>query len=317
MKIKRLITEPARHAAMLALRPIERSLLYESAPVPVPVFVVGAPRSGTSLLYELLVTHARFAYISNLAHRLYLTPAAATRLGRRRLNRWSGTLSSAYGHIGGWGAPNEGGWVWRRWTPEDGELGPEHAETFCADEMVRTVAAIARVMNAPFLNKNVMHGAHIRLLASLFPGAVFVHITRDTADNARSIYRARQDTGDTAEWISVRPRGWEEHAHRHPAAQVVAQVELINQMISDDTCSAGTPRVVLTYEDLCAAPEETVSRVVRELGQHGVATERRCAAPESLSRSVSRALGDDAEHELQSALGAWASNSPRMKANAG
>jgi hypothetical protein len=55
-----------------------------------PVFIIGAPRSGSTLLYQLLVKHSRIAYISNL---MSLIPAHMINLAR--LTR----LCHNYGHI--------------------------------------------------------------------------------------------------------------------------------------------------------------------------------------------------------------------------
>src|SRR6266511_4315156 len=57
-----------------------------------PLFIVGAPRSGTSLLYKLLCLHPRAAWISNWGRRAPGQPALAmlNRLAprlRRRLRR--------------------------------------------------------------------------------------------------------------------------------------------------------------------------------------------------------------------------------------
>lgn len=315
MKPKRLITEPVRHAAMLALRPVEGACLRRDHAVPPPVFIVGAPRSGTSLLYELLVTHARFAYFSNLAHRLYQTPAAATAIGRRLIRGWTGELRSEYGHIAGWGAPNEGGWIWRRWTPEEHELDAAAAEHIDTQEMRRSVAAVSSIMHAPFISKNVMHSAHVGLLSSVFPGAVYIHITRDHTENARSLYRARVDAGGVNEWISVRPRGWEAYANRGPAEQVAAQVELTNRMIVHDT--AVLPRVTLRYENLCEHTGEELERVLAALGGFGIVPQRREPAPAGVGRSPQRLLDDETESALHRAVTAWSTAQEAPRAGVG
>ncbi len=120
MKLRRL----ARHLSTAALAPVEALLVRDQrydAHGP-PCFVVGPPRSGTTIVYEALVTRFRTAYFSNLAHRLHRTPAAATRFGRRIIAEWRGDFASAYGHIEGWGSPSEAGWIWRRWIPEESHL---------------------------------------------------------------------------------------------------------------------------------------------------------------------------------------------------
>ena len=77
----------------MGLAPFEIVLLRRAPEPDEPVcFIVGPPRSGTTLLYELLVRCFYFSYFSNLAHRFYRTPVAATRIGRRLIHSWEGTF---------------------------------------------------------------------------------------------------------------------------------------------------------------------------------------------------------------------------------
>src|SRR6266542_5558719 len=68
-----------------------------------PLFIVGAPRSGTSLLYKLLCLHPRAAWISNWARRAPGVPAVvllnrlAPRMPATRRRTWFGSDgASAY-----------------------------------------------------------------------------------------------------------------------------------------------------------------------------------------------------------------------------
>ncbi|MEM1329464.1 MAG: sulfotransferase [Planctomycetota bacterium] len=290
MSLKHAILAPGRAAAMAMLSPIEATLQKRSrdgafAP---PVFVVGPPRSGTTLLYELLITRFRFAYISNLAHRLYRAPAAATMLGRGVVSRWQGRFESRYGHVAGWGAPNEGGWVWQRWIPEEHTLTEVELNGRDLDTLVRTMNSISQVMSAPFINKNVMLGVQMRLLDHLFPGCSFVEITRDPVANARSMLRARREDGGEGgerEWISVRPDGWEAFRDANPAEQVAAQVLLASAQIARDASeierSSGKPRLcTVDYASLCARPREILDEVGSFLRSTGRELENRGDVPD-------------------------------------
>ncbi|NIU01843.1 MAG: hypothetical protein GWN01_13315, partial [Nitrosopumilaceae archaeon] len=43
-----------------------------------PVFILGPPRSGTTLLYQLMTCSFNFAYIPNIANKFYRCPISAT-----------------------------------------------------------------------------------------------------------------------------------------------------------------------------------------------------------------------------------------------
>jgi hypothetical protein len=87
----RQIPRFARRRSVTALnRALSRIELRKAvaAEVPLnhpPVFIVGAPRSGSTLLYQLIVVRFDVGYLSNLHCRLYGAPSLVERMAGRRL----------------------------------------------------------------------------------------------------------------------------------------------------------------------------------------------------------------------------------------
>ena len=257
---------PLRGTASALLAPLEASLTRRSGTLSHPVcFVIGPPRSGTTLVYELVIHRFRLAYISNMAHRLPRTPVAATWLGRPRIRDWRGDFSSRYGHIAGPFAPSEGGAVWNRWMPQPGALDEGDVGPQACGEMRATINGVGRVLAAPFVSKNVMHSAHMRLLANVFPDAVFLRVRRRPADNARSILRAREAGGGPTGsdgWWSVKPRGWSDFASGDRVEQAAAQVVLLHRDIEANALRIGADRLLtVDYESVCADPPAALARI--------------------------------------------------------
>ncbi len=318
MNVKRAILAAPRLAAMTALAPLERSLLAKAPELAhPPVFIVGPPRSGTTLLYEAMVTRFRFSYFSNIAHRLHRTPAAATKLGAGAIHRWKGDFQSRYGHIPGWGSPNEGGWIWKRWIPEEHALNETDVAGRPVDVMSRTVAAIAGLLEAPFLNKNVMHSVHMRLLDAIFPECLFVECRRDPMTTGRSILRARTDEfgeGGLEKWLSVQPPGWDLYAERSPGEQAVAQVMLTRAAIAQDAAGLGAARhLVVEYEQLCDQPESVVGTIQSFFRSHSVVLEDRDELPAEFARPASRPLSEMLEGQLHAACELWSGQQSGMR----
>lgn len=301
----------ARDAACAALAPMEARLLARlgDSAVPPPIFIVGAPRSGTSLVYEALVTRFRFAYFSNLAHRLPYAPTAASRLGRSVIRRWRGDFRSRFGHIEGWGAPNEGGWIWRRWIA-DGDWCDERAAADApVAEMRHTVTAVSAVLDGPFLNKNVMHSNRMRLLDAIFPGCLFLEVRRDPMATARSIIDAQRREGgpalDAQHWWSVRPSTAPMHLGADMPTRAAAQVAGVALDIARDSAHVGEHRVMrIDYEKFCRAPETTMRQTRDFLAQRGTPLEDRAAAPDTFPLSDPRRLAAGEERQLEQALAA-------------
>lgn len=310
MKLKRLLLAVPRAGAMLALTPMERSLLSRAAgAAPKAIFIVGPPRSGTTLLYEAMVTRFQFSYFSNIAHRLHKTPAAATQLGSRAVRNWRGEFQSDYGHIAGWGSPNEGGWIWKRWIPEEHSLNESHAVNRDIETMRATVGAVANILEAPFLNKNVMHSVHMRLLDAVYPGCLFIECCRDAAATARSIVKARFDEfGEEGahQWLSVRPDGWEDFELETPAVQAMAQVMLTHRAIHADAERVGPGRLhSVSYEALCESPETIMSSIRGFLAAHGVTPADRYELPARFATSKGAKLGDQISRDVARAQEQW------------
>jgi hypothetical protein len=292
-----------RALCMAAMSPMEAWQLRREGDDSQPAcFVLGPPRSGTTLLYELMITRYRFAYLSNLAHRFYLTPVTGTFLGRRGIQQWQGGFESNYGHIEGWAAPNEGGWIWNRWFPEESYLDDARAAALPVETIRNTVRAISRVLDAPFLNKNVMHSVHMRLLDAVFPGCVFVHLRRDPAENIRSILRARANEGGPAlreDWWSVKPRVWQRYRGDSHAIQAAAQVLYTHRDICEDAAKLGEERrIEVDYSVLCSDPRGTLDEIGAFLAGAGVNLVDHAEVPADFKRPAGRGSGDSAEQKM-------------------
>ena len=298
--MKRLLISIARAFIHALLYPLELFLQARgSHRKPPPVFIIGPPRSGTSLLYELLVTRYHFAYISNLAHRFYLTPLAASWLGRSIIGKWHGNFTSRYGHIAGWGAPNEGGWVWRRWLSDgDWTDGADFPDSD-AEQLRELSEGLSGIFAAPFLNKNVMHSNRLRLMQKIWPDALYILVSREFTDNARSITRAERKEGGPAHdgdhWWSVRPKLAIDFIGHSDVDRAVVQVSGVHQDIANDIKAIGADRMLtVNYAELCSDCSAGLDDIESFLARHDVKLQQRGDIPAKFETRVSLPM-DDAE----------------------
>lgn len=294
----------AGHAAML---PFERLAAHNSDRIAPPVFIIGAPRSGTSLLYELMITRFRFAYTANAAHRFYKTPVTATRLFKSAITGWQGDFTSNYGHINGWGAPSEGGWIWQRWLQDgdwtDGADFPDDA----VDELRNLTHGLSAALDAPFLNKNVMHSNRLRLMHRIWPDALYIEVKRDILDNARSIIRAERSEGGPEKaqdiWWSVRPKLARDYAGKTDIERAIAQLIGVNRDIAEDIKAIAPGRLHnVDYTALCADPKGALHSIKGFLTDHDCHVDERTDVPASFPIRPSQLLGDADEALLAGSL---------------
>jgi len=306
--VKRIGISIIRLFVHIFLFPLELFLRSRAPKISRPIFIIGAPRSGTSLLYELMVTRFHFAYISNLSHRFYLTPLAAAWVGGKTIEKWYGNFTSRYGHIKGWGAPNEGGWVWRRWLDDGNWTDGANFPAALVGKLRKLTDGMSMVFNAPFLNKNVMHSNRLLLMRKIWPNALFIEVKRKRVDNARSIIRAERNNGgpvqDADHWWSVRPAIAAQYAGKSDIERAAAQVVGVEQDIMRDMAVVGEDRlIVVNYNMLCADVDSTLELVRNFLGRNGITLTVRSEIPARFSLPPQKPMADEEEILLQEALG--------------
>jgi hypothetical protein len=234
------------------------------------VFILGLPRSGTTLVYQYVVHRLEVAYWTNGVGRHPRAPVVTTFLEKRRGPHVS-DFRSHYGKVLGTTAPREAGSVWgrffdleRRMRFED--LGPQDAA-----RLRNLVAATQRAFGgAPFVNKNVKHMLRIDALARVFPESLFLVVRRRAQDAALSILRARAAANDPRRWWSVRIPDWERLLPLPLEEQVAAQVRGLRQQLAADLAALPRERVLeLDYERFCREPDATLGPLRRMLGALG------------------------------------------------
>jgi len=167
----------------------------EAAPI---VFLVGAGRSGTTLLYKLLCLHPDVAYISNFENRYRWFPdgiAARAVSGRadQKLRAWFNQRGNAYFtnrplFLKAFPTPHEGESVFEACGvplfPARGEL-PDEKTSQCLRERFDRIRRGARART--FVSKRTANNRRIEYLSAIFPQARFVNLVRDGREVARSL----------------------------------------------------------------------------------------------------------------------------------
>lgn len=263
-----------------------------------PLFIVGAPRTGSTLLYQLVVHRFDVGYLSNRHCRLYGAPSLVERL---RPPREAPDLESRYGRTAGPDAPSECGEYWYRFfrqTPQyvaRAEM-PEHQRR----RLRASIRAFGDAASRPIVFKNLICALRLGPLAKALPEAVFVTISRDLLATATSLLAGRKDLfGDYAHWWSSEPPGIDGFRSRPPHEQVVEQVRRIEEVIERDREAIGDERFfTLTYEGLCEDPGEALARIAALAERNGFRLTPVRAVPARLEQARPHAIDPDLHERL-------------------
>jgi len=260
--------------------------------------VIGVPRSGTTLLYQVLATALDMGYVNNLIAAFWRAPVYGIRLAKALgVDRLDSDFSSAYGRTAGVSEPHEFGYFWndRLRYPDLAERGPEHADSIDWGRLRRTISNMAAATGAPMALKPMIVIWHLEHLADAMPASRFVWITRPPRETALSLLGMRRSLrGSVDHWASLRPQGAFDGAA--PEWQVAAQVLLLEDAISSAAAKLGPERVLqLSYDRLCEHPNEVVRDTEALLADAGFAPIRRhVEIPDAFARGGNSAL--EAKH---------------------
>jgi len=250
-----------------------------------PVFIIGAPRCGSTLLYQLMLDYYDFGYISNLHCRFYGAPSLVERVIAPTRRRRASSYESDHGRVRGWTAPSECGDYWYRFfrrRPQYTPLSATSKESL--RNLRRSVRAIGRAMGRPVLFKNLLSGLRIEPILEALPEAKFIVVRRSVLDTAHSILEARMNLyGDYNKWFSVEPPEVDSLREKPPHEQAADQVRLIYALIDRDRRLAPGAFTDVDYEKLCGDTRSVLDSIGSFLLDRGVAVRRRGDVPPSFA----------------------------------
>ena len=214
-----------------------------------PIFIVGAPRSGTNIFYRTLALHPDLAWISNITKKI---PSSLWLIRIIMLFRDDHR-------------PTEANNVWQKFIGNDHEALGRDDVTAAAGKYLRTVVQNnLRIFNKPrFVNKCPGNSVRIEFLKEIFPDAIFIHIIRDGRAVGYSIMRSRLEHSG-AYW-SVKPPGWRELLKLPMVDACALQWQMTVKAILQS--AKKLPRkqyLAIKYEDLVARPVEIFKQVAEK-----------------------------------------------------
>jgi LPS sulfotransferase NodH len=250
------------------------------------VHVIGVPRSGTTLLTQLLAAHTDIGYINNLIAAFWKAPVYGIRLSAQVVPRHSGSsYQSEFGRTQGIHEPHEFGYFWSELL--DYQEMREQPEKPPIDwNRVRLVLTnMTHAAQRPIVFKSFLLAWHIAEIQAVLPKTCWIHIRRDPIQNAISLLHLRRDfLGSVDKWASLKPKEYEWLSRKPYWEQVVGQIYFLEKGYREKLRSVPAGQVLsVSYEQLCHSPDSIIQKIQAMLAQQGVSVQAVTPAPSAFS----------------------------------
>lgn len=263
------------------------------------ILIVGPPRSGTTLIYQVLGYSLDVTYPNNLGSLLPRSPITASRMATKR----RAEFQNFYGQTARMSGPNDAFHIWNRWLGSNRYTARTDLSEAEVEEMQRFFHAWTVAHKKPFLNKNNRNAECAAMLAKHLPSSYFVAVRRDPVCVARSLIKAREVVqGD-------KTVGWglqcqEQHANEDPLGyvhDVCDQVEKNEQRLADQLSKIDPQRVIeITYESFCTDPNGCIRQIANRIPALSLRLEARTFGPGDFHQSTSQRLTEPEEEIIRS-----------------
>jgi len=226
-----------------------------SKPILPVIFIVGAQRSGTTLLMQLMTQYFELSYPNNFIARYWDVPYFGAMLYKNMLNNLEENqmdLNSDLGYTKGLKGPHEFGYFWKKWFPWESWEEKKYNEVDYSI-LQKQLAAWESVNDTPLIFKNVIQlNSNILQLKNLFPNALFIFIKRNLIYNVQSTYQSRIKLfGNTEEWFGVKPSNYNSLKKLPIIEQITKQIVSTNAEIDNQLARIDSDSYIdLKYEDL-------------------------------------------------------------------
>ena len=226
-------------------------LAGDEPPYP-PIFVLGAPRSGTTAMFLTFVNSYRLSYFPNLSDYVPRLPVSAAIAGWV-LTHYRPTFRQRFGVVDQPLGPSDGWNIFHRWFDRDYE---ESIEPSRFRHLQRLVTTFEHLFRAPFCVRHNLSSIRVRHLLKLFPRAVFPAIFRDFREAAVSLaeaYRVHDVSVDR--WWSAGPPECDFLDFESPLEKAVYQVLGVEAIMRRDLEHVPDGRSILvSYRQFCEDP---------------------------------------------------------------
>lgn len=234
---------------------------------PPSVHIVGLPRSGTTVLYQLLARTRSVGYPSNVMAFAWRAPHVGAALQQKLAHEgYDLSLRSTAGRTDEPLGPHEFGYFWRDALGHDhNSLVPSRGER-PAHWLRGQLDLVSTTFGAPTVYKNFLAPAHVRHLSAAVGNQHFIVLRRNLIDVARSLLATRRQLNiPDDEPFGTQPVNVRRH-YANVLERVCHQVSSLDETLSTTGLLDLPTTLQVDYSKLCSSTEFQLKRVLSAIG---------------------------------------------------
>ncbi|MBO3699754.1 sulfotransferase [Roseivirga sp. E12] len=285
-----------------SLTSLEDSLYKDYEEVFPNIFVLGLPRSGTTLLTQVIYNNLDVSCTNNLIAKFWRTPLVGTRLAMEAFAGKAQKMSSYtsdHGQTESISDPHEFSWYWQRMMQIDDiekydiQLASGKIDWF---RLRNELLGMSHIMEKPLVHKPLeLIGYHLENFCQLFSKAIYISINRPLDQVALSLAQARlKKFNDLNIWWGSYPpsKDYEQIKTLSPEKQIAGQVYFLNRMYQRNLTWINPDSIVnIDFADLLKRPNDILTQIIEVAKKKGY-TIRQLNEPQPF-KSVKRDLSND------------------------
>lgn len=248
---------------------------YRESDIEFPlIFVIGLPRSGTTLLTQIIAHGLKIGYINNITARFWGAPLHGLKLSDTLIGKDQvPQFKSEYGATESLSDIHEFGYFWRKWLKKDGfesiTNAKEYEDNINWGGLKKVLANMESYAGNGFIFKNIYGSYHISKLDELLHKTLWVYVERDPLDVAISNLNARiKFYGDPGKWWSYVPPEYDKIKDLDPYPQIAGQLHYLKKFYYQELnklSESKDNKLFIHYDELCANPSNFLKSLTQKI----------------------------------------------------
>lgn len=238
------------------------------------IHIIGAPRSGTTLLVQSIASFINVGYINNLIAAFWKAPTIGIKLSNHLLgNNFISSFESNLGRTSKINEPHEFGYFWYDLLgyPDFSQRDADFENSIDWERVKNTFINMTYAFQNPILFKSFLLGWHAKKVIDILPKTLFIYVKRDIIENALSILKVREKKhNDRNYWAAMKPLEYKYLKEKNYYEQILGQIfylekSYLNQL--DDVPKENQMRI--DYKHFCENPNMIIRELIEKLKKLG------------------------------------------------